>query len=145
MNDVNFLRTTFSIEHLRWLLLIRSKEKIFKSKKKMKTFHLNSTCNYVNIRAGHPFSLTFSSNFISFDPLRVHFLCFHSLQTEKYLLLHLLVYSEAGIEMFSQTAVRQGMIRIVNFLYKIGASFSTVYLSIVYPGSVLPHGEKVPL
>ena len=111
----------------------------------MKTFHLNSTCNYVSIRTGHPFSLTFSSNFISFDPLRVHFLCFHSLQTEKYLLLHLLVYSEAGIEMFCQTAVRQGMIRIVNFLYKIGASFSTVYLSIVYPGSVLPHGEKVPL
>ena len=41
--------------------------KIFKWKKKMKTFHLNSTCNYVNIRTAHSFSLTFSSNFLSFD------------------------------------------------------------------------------
>ena len=40
----------------------------------------------------------FFFKFSFFWLLRVHFLCFHFLQTEKYLLLHLLVYSEASIE-----------------------------------------------
>ena len=55
VNNANFLRTTFSIEHLRWLLLCLlereeeenveqgSKGKRFKWRKKMKTFHLNSS------------------------------------------------------------------------------------------------------
>ena len=87
---VNFLRAAFSIEHLWWLFLIGSDEKNFKWKKKMKTFHLNSTCNYLNIRTAHPFSFTFSSNILSFGSI--------SYKLNKYILLHLLVYSEAGIE-----------------------------------------------
>ena len=67
VNVVNFLRTAFSIEHHWWLLLIRSEEKKFKSNKKMKTFHLNYTWIYVNIRTDRPISLTFSSIFLSFD------------------------------------------------------------------------------
>ena len=78
VNVVNFFRTAFSIEHHWWLLLIRSEEKIFKWKKKMKTFHLNYTCNYVNIWTDRPFSLTFSSIFFWFR--HVHFLCFHFLR-----------------------------------------------------------------
>ena len=40
----------------------------------MKTFHSNSTGNYVNIRTAHPFSLTFSSNFLSFDSCMFNFM-----------------------------------------------------------------------
>ena len=57
-NVSNFLRTAFSMEHLRWLLLClfereeeesveqRSKKKKFKCKKQMKTFYLTSTCKF---------------------------------------------------------------------------------------------------
>ena len=45
-----------------------------------------------------PFFFYFFFKFSFFWLLRVHFLCFHFLQTEKYLLLYLLVYSEASIE-----------------------------------------------
>ena len=73
-------------------------------------------------------------------------MCFHSLQTEKYLLLHLVVYSEVDIEMFSQTAVRQDMIRIVNFLYKIGASFQYSLPQYSLPWVILTSwGEGVSL
>ena len=120
VNVVNFLRTAFSIEHHWWLLLLRSKGKNFKWKKKIKTFHLNYTCNYVNIRTDCPFSLTFSSNFLFFDSI----LCFYFLQTEKYIFLHLLVFSEAGIESCS---VKQlfGKIepKLSIFFYKTGVSF----------------------
>ena len=75
---VNFLRTDFSIELLWWLLLLRRKEKSFKWKKKMKTFHLNSTCSYVNIITARPFSLTFSSNFLSFHSCMIIFCVFIS-------------------------------------------------------------------
>ena len=52
MNVANFLRTTFSVEHIQWLLLCvlkreeeesleqRGEEKILKLKKKMKTFNI---------------------------------------------------------------------------------------------------------
>ena len=73
-------------------------------------------------------------------------MCFHSLQTEKYLLLHLVVYSEVDIEMFSQTAARQDMIRIVNFLYKIGASFQYSLPQYSLPWVILTSwGEGVSL
>ena len=124
VNVVNILRTAFSIEHHWWLLLLRSKGKNFKWKKKIKTFHLNYTCNYVNIRTDCPFSLTFSSNFLSFDSI----LCFYFLQTEKYIFLHLLVFSEAGIENYS---VKQlfGKIepKLLIFFTKLELVFSTVY------------------
>ena len=123
VNVVNFLRIAFSIEHHWWLLLIRSEEKIFKWKKKLKTFYLNYTCNYVNIRTDRPFSLTFSSNFLSFDADMFIFLCFYFLQIEKYLFLHLLVFSEAA----KSCSVKQlfGKIEpiLFFFFYKTGVSF----------------------
>ena len=118
---LRIFKTAFSVEHFRWLLLCllerqkegsveqRSEEKFFKWKKKIKTIHLTSTCkfwcwfkqkckyNYVHIRTVHPLSLYFFFKFSFFSLLRVHLLCFHFSQTEKYLLLHLLVYLEAGI------------------------------------------------
>ena len=129
MNVASFLRTSFSIEHLRWLLLCllereeeesmkqKSKEKFFKWKKKNENISFNfypqvlvlvktemqiqpCKCKYNNTicyRTAHFFSYTFFKfSFLWF--VRVHFLCFHSCQTEKYLLLDLLAYSEAGIE-----------------------------------------------
>ena len=41
--------------------------------------------NYANVRTADSFSLTFSLNFLLFWFLRVHFLCLHFWQTEKYL------------------------------------------------------------
>ena len=98
VNVVNFLRAAFSIEHIWWLLLIKSEEKFFKWKKKMKAFHLNSTRIFVNSTISHPFFLTFFKNFLSIDPCLFIFLCVHFVKTEKYILYHLLVYSEQGIE-----------------------------------------------
>ena len=124
MNVGNFLRAAFSIEHLWWLLLIRSEEKSFKWNKKMKKFNLNSTSSYVNIITAHPFSLTFSSNFVSFDFCMFIFFCFHFLQIKKYILLHLLAYSEAGIE---SCFVKQLFGKIepkpLIFFYKTGVNF----------------------
>ena len=72
-----------------------------------------------------PFFSYFFFEFSFFWFLRVHFLCFYFVwQTEKYLVLHLLVYSEAGIESCS---VKQlfGKIQLKSliFFYKIGVSF----------------------
>ena len=67
-------------------------------KEETENVSLNYTCNYVNIRTDRPFPLTFSSNFLSFDADMFIFLCFHFLQIEKYLFLHLLVFSEAAIK-----------------------------------------------
>ena len=52
-------------------------------------------CKYQNCS---PFFCYFSLVWSFLWFLRVHFLCFHFWQTEKYILLHLLVYSEAGIK-----------------------------------------------
>ena len=129
VNVVNFLRIAFSIEHHWWLLLIRSEEKKFKWKKKMKTFHLNYTWIYVNIRTDRSISLFFFFNSSFFWFRLVHFLCFHFLQTEVCLFLHLLVFSEAGIdwELFCQTALWQDRSKIVIFFTKLELVFSTVY------------------
>ena len=112
VNFANFLRTAFSIEHLWWRVLCllereeeesveqRSKEKCFKLKKKMKT--CKCKYNYVNIielLTLFFFYFFFKFSFLQF--LYVHFLCFHSWQTGKYILLHLSGYSEAGIESLS--------------------------------------------
>ena len=52
-------------------------------------------CKYQNCSPFFSYFFLLCS-FLSF--LCVHFLCFDFWQTEKYILLHLLVYSEAGIE-----------------------------------------------
>ena len=75
-------------------------------------------CKYY--RTAHPFFSYFFWKFSFLWFLDVHFLCFHCRQTEKYLLLHLLVYSEADIGgLFRKTAVRQDTTKF----YKIGVSF----------------------
>ena len=51
----------------------------------------------LNIRTVHPFSLTFSSNFLSFDSCMFIFCVFISYKL-KNIFLHLLVYSETGTE-----------------------------------------------
>ena len=77
----------------------------------------------LNIRTAHPFSLTSSSNFLSFDSCMFVFCVFISYKL-KNIFLHLLVYSEAGIESCS---VKQlfGKIepKLSIFFYKTGVSF----------------------
>ena len=122
MNVGNFLRAAVSIEHLWWLLLIRSEEKSFKWKKKMKKFNLNSTCSYVNIITAHPFSLTFSSNFVSFD-FCIFFLFSFLTNWKIYLVAFISIFRSRHWELFCQTAVRQDMTITVFFFYRIGVSF----------------------
>ena len=75
--------------------------------------------NYINIKTTHNY-LTFSSNFLSFDSCALIFLCFYFVwQTAKYLVSHLLGYSEAGIESCSVKHIKNS----VNFFYKMGFSF----------------------
>ena len=63
----------------------------------------------------------FKSSFLWF--LRVHFLCFHSWQTEKDLLLHFIkIFTSRHWELFRKTAVRQDITKTVNFFHKIGVS-----------------------
>ena len=79
-------------------------------------------CKYWNCS---PFFSYFFFKFSLFWFLRVHFLCFHFWHSEKCLLLHLLVYSKAGIRSCSvKQLVQQDITEIVNFLQNV---FSTVY------------------
>ena len=78
----------------------------------------------LNIRTAHPFSLTSSSNFLSFDSCMLVFRVFISYKL-KNIFLHLLVYSEAGIE---SSSVKQLFGKIEpklskNFFYQTGVSF----------------------
>ena len=107
----------------------RREEKIFKWKKKMKTFHLTSTCkfwcklkqkckyNYVNIRTAHPLSLKFSTNFLSFDSCVFIFCVFISDKLKNISLLHLLVYS--GIESCSVKQLLGKTLELVSFQYSL--------------------------
>ena len=112
MNSAKFLRTVFSIEYLWWLLLYqlereedksveqRSTEKIFKWKKKMKTFHLTSLASFgasynrnanatISVSKLLIFFLLIFFKFSFFGFLRVLFLCFYFVwQTEKHPVSH---------------------------------------------------------
>ena len=81
--------------------------KIFKWKKKMKTFHLNSTCNYVNIRTAHSFSLTFSSNFLSFDSCMLIFVFSFLIKSKIYLVAFISIFRSRHWELFCPAAVGQ--------------------------------------
>ena len=123
-----FLRTAFSIEHHWWLLLIKSDEKMFKWKKKMKIFHLNYTCNYVNIRTDRPFSLTFSLNFLLIPACSLFVFSF--LTNWKISLFAFISISRSRHwELFCQTAVPQDRTKIANFFYKTGVSFKCSLLN----------------
>ena len=78
-------------------------------------------------RTAHTFFLTFSSNFLSCDSWMFIFCVFIP---EKYLLLHLLVSSEEGIESCS---VKQLLGKINKnryiFVYKVGVSFQHSFLN----------------
>ena len=68
--------------------------KIFQTKEENENISFNSY--HTNIKTTNPFSLTFSSNFLSFDSY--FFVFVFRTTTEQYLVSHLLVYPEAGIE-----------------------------------------------
>ena len=121
--NVNFLRTVFSIEHLWWLLLIRSEEKSLKWKKKMKIFHLNSTCTYVNIRTAHTFSFNFSSIFFAFDSSMFIFVFSFVTNWKISLIAFISIFRSRHWVLFCQAAVQQDTTKIVNFFYKTGVSF----------------------
>ena len=72
-------------------------------------------CQYCRI--AHPYFSYFFCKFSFLWLLRVHFFMFSFLTSKKYLLLHLLAYSEAGRhrELFRKTAGRQDITKTVNF------------------------------
>ena len=100
--------------------------KIFQMKEENENISFKFYLQLLNIRTAHPFSLT-SSNFLSFDSCMFVFCVFISYKL-KNIFLHLLVYSEAGIESCS---VKQlfGKIepKLSIFFTKLELVFSTVY------------------
>ena len=95
----------------------------------MKTFHLNSTCNYVNVRTVVSFPLTFSSNFLSFDSFPFIFCVFMSYKLKNVFFLDWLVYSEAGIESCSVKQLFGKMDPKLLFFYKTAVSFQYCLLN----------------
>ena len=144
VNVANFLRTAFSIEHLRWLLLCllereeeesvekRSEEKIFKWKKKMKIFHLTSTCkfwcylkqkckyNYVNvIELLTLFSLLFLQIFFLVVRACSLFVFSFLINSKISLVAFISIFRSRHWGLFRKIAVRQDIIKTVIF-YKTG-------------------------
>ena len=97
--------------------------KNFQMKEENENISFKFYLQLLNIRTAHPFSLTSSSNFLSFDFCMFVFCVFISYKLKNIFLL-LLVYSEAGIESCS---VKQlfGKIepKLSIFFYKTGVSF----------------------
>ena len=101
----------------------KERGKNFQMKEENENISFKFYLQLLNIRTAHPFSLTLSSNFLSFDSCMFVFCVFISYKL-KNIFLHLLVYSEAGIESCS---VKQlfGKIepKLSIFFYKTGVSF----------------------
>ena len=101
--------------------------KNFQMKEENENISFKFYLQLLNIRTAHPFYLTSSSNFLSFDSCMFVFCVFISYKL-KNIFLHLLVYSEAGIESCS---VKQLFSKIEPklsiFFKKLELVFSTVY------------------
>ena len=145
----DFLRTAFSIEQLRWLLSYllekeeeesveqRSLGKFFKWKKKMKTFHLTSTCKfwcqlkqniYVNlIELFALFFLVFLQIFFLVIPACSSFVFSFLTNWKIYLVVFVSIFSSRNWELLRKTAVRQNITKTVIFLTKLELVFYTVY------------------
>ena len=118
---------------------IQRREKKFKWNKKMKTFHLTSTCmlwwwlwqkykNYTNIKTSHSFSCTFSSKFLSFDSCLFIFCFYVNWKTEKYLAVFISTFRSRHWKLFCKTALQQDIMKIVIFFTKLELVSSKVYL-----------------
>ena len=101
--------------------------KNFQMKEENENISFKFYLQLLNIRTAHPFSLTLSSNFLSFDSCMFVFCVFISYKL-KNIFLHLLVYSEAGIESCSVKQLFGKIeLKLSIFFTKLELVFSTVY------------------
>ena len=101
--------------------------KNFQMKEENENISFKFYLQLLNIRTAHPFSLTFSSNFLSFDSCMFVFCVFISYKL-KNIFLHLLVYSEAGIESCSVKQLFGKIEPKLSILFtKLELVFRTVY------------------
>ena len=115
----------------------RSVGKFFKWKKKVKTFHLTSTCKfwcqlkqniYVNlIELFALFFLVFLQIFFLVIPACSSFVFSFLTNWKIYLVVFVSIFSSRNWELLRKTAVRQNITKTVIFLTKLELVFYTVY------------------